>query len=408
MGKWHRKNLGTICHLAYGKNLPTTLFTSEGFKVFGANSIIGYYSKYTHEDAEVLVSCRGEYSGVINFSEPKSYITNNSIVCILKLDLDKRFLFYALKNIPRQTFVSGSAQPQVVIQDLENIELYYPESKPEQTRIAQILSTIDRAIAQTEALIAKCQRIKTGLMQDLLTRGIDEHGRIRSKATHRFVVKNGIEVPEEWEVVELENITELITKGESPNWQGYKYQDEGVLFVTSENVRDGYIDIETNKKFIPDLFHNKLKRSQLKKGDILINLVGASIARSALFDIEAEANINQAVSSIRLKSRVNKYWFAEYLCFPINIQRLLGEQVETARANLSLGDLRKFFVAIPNEHEQNKIALKLQYMANIIVRHRLKLSKLQSLKTGLMQDLLSGRVRVKLPETEHEKEQQNA
>lgn len=63
-----------------------------------------------HEDAEVLVSSRGEYSGVINFSEPKSYITNNSIVCKLKLDFIAISILYS-KNIPRQSFVSGSAQP---------------------------------------------------------------------------------------------------------------------------------------------------------------------------------------------------------------------------------------------------------------------------------------------------------
>ena len=58
--------------------------------------------------------------------------------------------------------------------------------QPEQTKIAEILSTVDRAIEQTEALIAKQQRIKTGLMQDLLTRGIDEHGNLRSEQTHEF------------------------------------------------------------------------------------------------------------------------------------------------------------------------------------------------------------------------------
>ena len=69
---------------------------------------------------------------------------------------------------------------------LKKIEFEYPSAKPEQTKIAEILSTVDWAIEQTEALIAKQQRIKTGLMQDLLTRGIDEHGNLRSedKPTH--------------------------------------------------------------------------------------------------------------------------------------------------------------------------------------------------------------------------------
>jgi len=399
MDNWIEQSLGNLIVEEKKSTLQVQSASNFGdYPFFTSGDSVLVHNEYLVDGEKIFLATGGK-ANIKFYNGKAAYSTDTYVISSKKAST--QYLYYFLQNqieFLNSNLFTGSGLKHLQKNDLKRLRFKLPKSKSEQTRIAQILSTADRAIAQTEALIAKYQRIKTGLMQDLLTRGIDEHGRIRSKATHRFVVKNGIEVPEEWEVVELENITELITKGESPNWQGYKYQDEGVLFVTSENVRDGYIDIETNKKFIPDLFHNKLKRSQLKKGDILINLVGASIARSALFDIEAEANINQAVSSIRLKSRVNKYWFAEYLCFPINIQRLLGEQVETARANLSLGDLRKFFVAIPNEHEQNKIALKLQYMANIIVRHRLKLSKLQSLKTGLMQDLLSGRVRVKVKE----------
>ena len=71
-------------------------------------------------------------------------------------------------------------------QKLKKILFEYPESEREQAKIAEVLSTVDRAIEETEAFIAKQQRIKTGLMQDLLTRGIDEHGNLRSEQTHEF------------------------------------------------------------------------------------------------------------------------------------------------------------------------------------------------------------------------------
>ena len=97
----------------------------------------------------------------------------------------------------------GSTIKEIRPPALIKLKIDLPEDKSEQTRIAEILSTADKAMAHTEALIAKYQRIKTGLMQDLLTKGIDEHGNIRSKVTHKFVVKNGIEVPEEWDVDSL-------------------------------------------------------------------------------------------------------------------------------------------------------------------------------------------------------------
>ena len=75
----------------------------------------------------------------------------------------------------------------------------------EQSKIAEILSTVDQAIDQTEALIAKQQRIKTGLMQDLLTRGIDENGNLRSEETHEFKDSPLGRIPVEWEVKTIGN-----------------------------------------------------------------------------------------------------------------------------------------------------------------------------------------------------------
>ena len=83
---------------------------------------------------------------------------------------------------------------------IEQLPIPTATAKPEQTKIAEILSTVDQAIEQTEALIAKQQRIKTGIMQDLLTRGIDEHGNLRSEQTHRFKDSPLGRIPMEWEV----------------------------------------------------------------------------------------------------------------------------------------------------------------------------------------------------------------
>jgi type I restriction enzyme S subunit len=93
---------------------------------------------------------------------------------------------YRLFRLQAAASMTGSAgQQRVPASFLETFNMPAID-KPEQSKIAEILSTVDRVIEQTEALIAKQQRIKTGLMQDLLTRGIDEHGNIRSEETHQF------------------------------------------------------------------------------------------------------------------------------------------------------------------------------------------------------------------------------
>ena len=169
--EWEVVRLEDLCFLRYGKNLPKEKFKENAdYKVYGANGIIGFYDKYTHEKPTVLVSCRGEYSGVINIAEPYSYITNNSIALTIKDEktLNTKFLYYFLKILPREKIVSGSAQPQVVITDLKNIIVLKPPL-PEQQKIAEILSQIDQAIEREEKYKEKLERLKKGLMEDLLT-----------------------------------------------------------------------------------------------------------------------------------------------------------------------------------------------------------------------------------------------
>jgi type I restriction enzyme S subunit len=124
----------------------------------------------------------------------------HGIVC--KEELSSRYLYYKLQTL--RDFLCANAQGSTIREVraafLRTVPITFPKSLLEQTKIAEILSTVDRAIEQTEALIAKQQRIKTGLMQDLLTRGIDEHGNLRSEETHQFKDSPLGRIPVEWEV----------------------------------------------------------------------------------------------------------------------------------------------------------------------------------------------------------------
>ena len=111
------------------------------------------------------------------------------------------------------------------------------------------------------------------------------------------------EIPENWCWCRLGELAEIITKGSSPSWQGINYVDKGILFVTSENVGDEEL-LLSKRKFLEQKFNEIQPRSILQKGDILTNIVGASIGRTAIFDLDIKnANINQAVALIRLKNK---------------------------------------------------------------------------------------------------------
>ena len=200
-------------------------------------------------------------------------------------------------------------------------------------------------------------------------------------------------VPEGWKKATGEEIAVKITKGASPKWQGFEYQNSGTLFVTSENVRDGYLDIST-PKFLPIEFTQKMKNSRLKAGDILINIVGASIGRSCIYTANNQfANINQAVCLFRLQKGYHVDFFSFYLQLPSTIRVLLGVQSASARPNLSLTDIRNCLFMFPERKEQKAIADIISTWDRAIEKTEALIEAKERRKKGLMQKLLTGRVR---------------
>jgi restriction endonuclease S subunit len=168
---------------------------------------------------------------------------------VLEAD-NSKFLLYSLS---RQQFFNylgaletGTTYPSVNDKDVMNYELPLPPL-PEQHKIAQILETVDNAIEKTEKIIEKYKRIKQGLMQDLLTKGIDEKGNIRSEKTHKFKDSPLGRIPEEWEVVRLGEILKFL-KGKTPR-KLYDYEEEGMtIYLTPEYLRKNKCDVAFCKK----------------------------------------------------------------------------------------------------------------------------------------------------------------
>jgi type I restriction enzyme S subunit len=180
------------------------------------------------------------------------------------------------------------------------------------------------------------------------------------------------DLPKGWRWIRLESVCELITKGSSPKWQGVNYVTipvDGVMFITSENVGNYRLRKMDEPKFVEAKFNEMEKRSILHRDDILINLVGASIGRSAIWDRDDLANINQAVGIIRLvrgPRAINRRYLLHYLNSPTCLNIMFLNQVETARANISLTNVKEFLVPIPPESEQQRIATTVERVFNWI------------------------------------------
>jgi type I restriction enzyme, S subunit len=158
-----------------------------------------------------------------------------------------------------------------------------------------------------------------------------------------------------WTWSTIDQLSSVVTKGSSPNWQGFDYCASGVLFVRSQNIGWGSLQLD-ERVFLPHAFNEKESRSVLANGDVLLNIVGASIGRAALATTElAGANINQAVALIRPVVPSIGAYVLRYLLSPIAQQYIHREKVDVARANLSLADVSEMPVPLPPLSEQQRI-----------------------------------------------------
>ncbi|MGY0620597.1 restriction endonuclease subunit S [Lysobacter sp. A378] len=269
--------------------------------------------------------------------------------------------------------------------------------KPEQSKIAEVLSTVDRAMAQTEALIAKQQRIKTGLMQDLLTCGIDEHGQLRSEATHAFKDSPLGRIPVEWEVKHIDDLVSRVGSGVTPTGGESVYTADGVLFIRSQNVHFDGLRLD-DVAYIPSHIHHSMMRSEVFENDVLLNITGASIGRCCpMPNVGARANVNQHVCTIRLRDvdQARTGFLTAILKSHIGQHQIALMNAGGNREGLNYQQVRNFQVPWPTDSSEfARVYSRIELMDAAVADHSVSLTKLHHLKTALMQDLLTGKVRV--------------
>ena len=323
--------------------------------------------------------------------------TNQAILNIIpdesKITLE--FLYYLLLE-KRSSILAHSAhttQSNLNAKIVKELEFVFPKKTSEQTQIATILSKVDEAIAQTEQLIAKYTRIKTGLMQDLLTKGIDKNGNIRSEETHEFKDSPLGRIPKEWECEMLGDIFDLKTGITPLRANSLFFAHEGYNWIKTLDLNEG--DLFESEEKITDYAINKTAIKLRPKGTILIAMYGGwqQIGRTSL--LKSEAATNQAITAL-VNPRVKIH--SEFLQLFLQQNRWRWKQyaVSTRKdPNITKNDISKFYVLFPKDiTEQKLVASKILKAKELANEYSNNLAKLQSLKTGLMQDLLSGKVRV--------------
>ena len=367
-----------------------------------------FYEKMTKghlEYRDVLINKDGAQTGKVGIYTPSS----NGPACINEHvfllrgnedDITQEYLYYCLLSEPGQrqlrTQISGSAQPGLKSSFVHGVHAEIPHSVVEQSKIAEILTTIDRVIEQTESLISKQKRIKIGLMQDIFTHGIDEQGNLRSEENHQFKDSPLGRIPVEWEVKTINDLAIHVGSGITPRGGESVYTPDGVLFIRSQNVHFGGLVLE-DVAFIPQRIHSSMKRSEVFENDVSLNITGASIGRCCrLPELAGEANVNQHVCAIRLPEATESDagFLNAVIESSIGQNQILQFNAGGNREGLNYQQVRSFLIPWPKDTERHESYLRLQSASKSLTSMAACLNKLRSLKTALMQDLLTGEKRV--------------
>lgn len=288
-----------------------------------------------------------------------------------------------IKRRSLQTQYKGGGVANLNVRVVEEFDMPVPPLK-EQQKIAEILSSVDAAIEKTEQVIAKTEEVKKGLMQQLLTKGI---GHTEFKQTEIG------EIPVGWNVINLEEICSLITYGFT---NPMPTTDEGPYMITAKDIRDGDIQYKTARKTSMECYSNDLTdKSRPSIGDILITKDG-TLGRLAIVKQE-DICINQSVARIVLKD-INLVKYIYYLLDSPQVQtRILAESGGSTIKHIYITKLAKTLIPISTDVEEIKnITNILDSYDYKISSEKRKCNYLINIKKGLMQQLLTGQVRVKI------------
>jgi len=451
---WRSGLLGDVFNFEYGDNLPAPKRSQSGeYPVYGSNGIVGTHETYLTNEPAIIVGRKGS-AGALNIATGPSWTTDVAYFVRPPRDIDLRFTYYLFSTLRFDDLGKG-IKPGLSRKEAYALRIALPplaEQKRIVAKVDELMALCDRLEAQQQeretrhAALARASLARfadaptpanldfifhksynitpADLRKSILTLAVRgrlvpqdpndepaEASLVRIAATKLRLQKTGdigrekpveplqpgslpFDAPDSWQWAKLSELTELITKGSSPKWQGIAYvsESEGILFITSENVGNYVLRKLDDLKYVSKGFNEIEPRSILKRGDILMNLVGASIGRTAVYDLHDGANINQAVALIRLvrdTDGVCPRFLLHYLNSPSAIDYMLSSRVVNAQPNISLTDAREFAVPIPPLAEQRRIVAKVEQLMALVDALETQLAASRATAANLLSALVA-------------------
>lgn len=273
-----------------------------------------------------------------------------------------------------------SGQPGINGNEYSSMPLLLPSTLKEQQKIADCLSFLDEVITAQNQKLETLKFHKKGLMEQLFPAKGETVPKLRFKE-----FKNS----GQWEKKNLGDMTEKVGSGVTPFGGEANYRKSGRPFVRSQNVGWG-IFLLGDIAFIDEHTHQSSISTEIEIDDVLLNITGASIGRSAVANVQVQGgNVNQHVCIIRtVKTTLSPFFLNQYLISSYGQEQIDSFQAGGNRQGLNFAQIRSFSISLPPKiEEQQKIADCLSSLDELITGQNQKLETLKTHKIGLMQQL---------------------
>jgi type I restriction enzyme, S subunit len=363
---WPAAKLHDICRPKQWPTIAIKDLKEEGYPVYGANGLIGFFDKYTHENPTILITCRGATCGTINLCQARSYVTGNSMA-LDHLD-EKRvlreFLYHFLRKRRLNDVISGSAQPQITREGLTKIEIPLPPLT-EQRRIAAILDAAETLREKRRQSLAKL---------DTLTQSI-------------FLEMFGDPVanPKKWAQKTIGEIGRVIT-GNTPSRAKPEYYGNGIEWIKSDNLNTSQHYTTKAEEMLSK--EGKLVARTVPAGSILVTCIAGSpscIGNAAITD--REVAFNQQINALVPKQADFRFLFAH-----IVVGKRLIQEASTAgmKGMVSKFRFEKIRLMYPPFDLQRPFAAVFDKIEDLKAAQRSSLEKLDELFSSLQHRAFQG------------------
>ncbi|QXB53883.1 restriction endonuclease subunit S [Aeromonas sp. FDAARGOS 1415] len=367
------------------------------------------YRRTILKDGDLIIPLRGKVGevGLVDGDLVGANLTRGVALIAPQKDYASEFIKQYLSNRSSAdrllSSMNGSALQEITIETLRRFSIALPIDVKEQTAIGNVLSDSDALIDALEQLIAKKQAIKTAAMQQLLTgRTRLPQFALRADGTPKGYKTSELgQIPEDWITPTLKDITSNIIdyRGRTPRKLGLEWGGGNILALSAGNVKKGFIDYEAECYFGSDELYKKWMTSgDASKGDIVFTME-APLGNAALIPNEDKYILSQRTILLQLECSKFLPMFIIQVFLSDMFQSYISESATGSTAQgIKRATFEKMFVAVPScLEEQTAIATILSDMDSELAALEQKLAKARSLKQGMMQQLLTGRIRLPLP-----------